>query len=48
MREGRGAQHLAVLRHLARNLLRQERTRRGSFPTKRFTVVMPKIDVYCE
>lgn len=40
VREGRGAQNLAVLRHLARNLLRQERTRRGSFPTNRFTAAL--------
>ena len=36
MRAGHGAQNLAVLRHCALNLLRQERTVTGSLPTKRF------------
>lgn len=37
VRAGHGAQNLAVLRHLALNLLRRERTLHGSLPTKRFT-----------
>lgn len=35
-----GAQNFAVLRHLALNLLRQERTLHGSLPTKRFTAAL--------
>ncbi len=40
VRADHGAQHLAVLRHLALNLLRQERTRKGSLATKRFTAAL--------
>ncbi len=40
VREGHGPQNLAVLRHLALNLLRQERTLHGSLPTKRFTAAL--------
>ena len=40
VREGHSPQNFAVLRHLALNLLRQERTRPGSVPTKRFTAAL--------
>jgi len=40
VREGHSPQNFAVLRHLALNLLRQERTRQGSMPTKRFTAAL--------
>lgn len=40
VRVGHGAQNLAVLRHLALNLLRQEHSLRGSLPTKRFTAAL--------
>lgn len=40
VREGHSPQNFAVLRHLALNLLRQERTRTGSLPTKRFTAAL--------
>ncbi|HSH81377.1 MAG TPA: ISAs1 family transposase, partial [Herpetosiphonaceae bacterium] len=40
VREGHSPQNFAVLRHLALNLLRQERTRKGSLPTKRFTAAL--------
>lgn len=40
VRAGHGAQNLAVLRHLALNLLRHERTRRGSLPSKRFAAAL--------
>jgi len=39
-RVGHAARNLAVLRHLARNLLRQERTCHGSLPTKRFKAAL--------
>ena len=35
VRAGDGAENLAVLRHFALNLLRQERTARGGIATKR-------------
>ena len=40
VRADRGAHNLAVLRHFALNLLRQERTRKGSVATKRFTAAL--------
>lgn len=40
VRADRGAQNLAVLRHFALNLLRQERTRAGSIATKRFVAAL--------
>ncbi len=40
VRAGHAAQNLAVLRHLALNLLRRERTRQGSLPAKRFTAAL--------
>ncbi len=40
VREGHSPQNFAVLRHLALNLLRQERTRAGSLPTKRFIAAL--------
>lgn len=40
LRADQGARNLAVLRHIALNLLRQERTRQGSIPTKRFTAAL--------
>jgi predicted transposase YbfD/YdcC len=40
VRVGDGAQNLAILRHLALNLLRQERTHRGSLATKRFRAAL--------
>lgn len=36
VRGGHSAEHLAVLRHFARNLLRQERAAQGGIATKRF------------
>jgi predicted transposase YbfD/YdcC len=39
-RVGHAAQNLAVLRHLALNLLRQERSCQGSLPTKRFKAAL--------
>ncbi len=35
-----GPQNLAVLRHIALNLLRLERTRKGSIATKRFAAAL--------
>ncbi len=35
-----GPQNLAVLRHFALNLLRQERSHRGSIAAKRFTAAL--------
>ena len=40
VRVGDGAQNFALLRHLALNLLRQERTHRGSLATKRFRAAL--------
>jgi predicted transposase YbfD/YdcC len=40
VRADHGAQNLAVLRHLALNLLRLERGRKGSIATKRFTAAL--------
>ena len=40
VRADHGAQNLAVLRHFALNLLRQERTRKGSLATKRFVAAL--------
>ena len=40
VRVGEGAANLAVLRHFARNLLRQERTAKGSLATKRFRAAL--------
>jgi predicted transposase YbfD/YdcC len=40
VRVGDGAQNLALLRQLALNLLRQERTHRGSLATKRFRAAL--------
>src|SRR5439155_20177030 len=40
VRVGEGAHNLARLRHLALNLLRQERTHRGSLATKRFRAAL--------
>ncbi len=40
VRADHGPQNLAVLRHLALNLLRQERSRRGSIATKRFAAAL--------
>jgi predicted transposase YbfD/YdcC len=40
VRMGDGAQNLAILRQLALNLLRQERTHRGSLATKRFRAAL--------
>ena len=40
MRAGHGAENLAVLRHFALKLLRQERTAKGSIPTKRFRAAL--------
>jgi len=40
VRTGHAPQNLAVLRHLALNLLRQERTGRGSIATKRFRAAL--------
>ena len=40
VRVGDGAQTFAVLRHLALNLLRQDRTGRGSLATKRFRAAL--------
>jgi predicted transposase YbfD/YdcC len=40
VRVGDGAQNFAILRHLALNLLRQERTHRGSLATKRFRAAL--------
>ena len=40
VRADHGAQNLAVLRHFALNLLRQERTRTGSVATKRFVAAL--------
>ena len=40
VRTDHGPQNLAVLRHLALNLLRQERSCRGSIATKRFTAAL--------
>ena len=39
-RAGHAARNLAVVRHLARNLLRQDTTRKGSIPSKRFTAAL--------
>ena len=39
-RTGHAARNLAVVRHLALNLLRQDSTRRGSIATKRFTAAL--------
>nr|CAA9281401.1 Mobile element protein [uncultured Armatimonadetes bacterium] len=40
VRVGDGAENLAVLRHFALNLLRQERTAKGSVATKRFRAAL--------
>ena len=40
VRVGDGAENLAVLRHFARNLLRQERTARGGIATRRFRAAL--------
>ena len=40
VRVGDGAANLAVLRHFALNLLRQDTTRRGGIATKRFTAAL--------
>lgn len=40
IRAGHAARNLAALRHLALNLLRQDRTRRGSVATKRFLAAL--------
>jgi predicted transposase YbfD/YdcC len=40
VRAGHAAQHLAVLRRLALNLLRHDRTRRGSVAAKRFRAAL--------
>ncbi|MGN6675035.1 MAG: hypothetical protein ACTHMA_17200 [Thermomicrobiales bacterium] len=40
VRIGHDAQHLAVLRQLARTLFRQEHALRGSRPTNRFTAAL--------
>jgi len=40
VRAGHAAQNLAVLRRLALNLLRQDRTRKGSIATKRFLAAL--------
>ena len=40
VRVGDGAENLAVLRHFALNLLRQERTAQGSLATKRFRAAL--------
>ncbi|HEX5501791.1 MAG TPA: ISAs1 family transposase [Thermomicrobiales bacterium] len=40
VRAGRGAQNFALLRQVARNLLRQEPTHRGSLPAKRCTAAL--------
>lgn len=40
VRTGHGAQNFAVLRQLALNLLRRDRARRDSLPTKRFTAAL--------
>jgi len=39
-RSGHAARNLAVVRHLALNLLRQDASRRGSIATKRFTAAL--------
>ena len=39
-RAGHAARNLAVVRHLALNLLRQDTTRKGSLVTKRFTAAL--------
>jgi predicted transposase YbfD/YdcC len=39
-RAGHAARNLAVVRHLALNLLRQDTTRKGSIATKRFTAAL--------
>jgi hypothetical protein len=40
VRVGDGAHNFAVLRHLALNLLRQDRSVRGSLATKRFRAAL--------
>ncbi len=40
VRSGHAARNLAVVRHLALNLLRQDRTRKGSLVAKRFTAAL--------
>ena len=40
VRTGHAARNLAVVRHLALNLLRQDTTRKGSLATKRFTAAL--------
>ena len=40
VRTGHAARNFAVVRHLARNLLRQDTARKGSIPTKRFTAAL--------
>lgn len=40
VRAGDGSENLAVLRHFALNLLRLDRTRKGSVATKRFTAAL--------
>ncbi len=40
VRIGNGAENLAVRRHFARNLLRQERTAQGRLATKRFRAAL--------
>ena len=40
VRSGDGAANLAVLRHFARNLLRQERTAKGGIATRRFRAAL--------
>ena len=40
VRAGDGAANLAVLRHFARNLLRQERATTGSIAAKRFRAAL--------
>ena len=40
MRTDHGPQNLAVLRHVALNLLRLERSRKGSVATRRFAAAL--------
>jgi predicted transposase YbfD/YdcC len=45
VRAGHAARNLAVVRHLARNLLRQDASRKGSLVAKRFTAALDAADL---
>jgi len=45
VRVGEGAENLAILRHFALNLLRQERTAKGGIATKRFRAALDQDDL---